>query len=936
MKNRKIDILLIGIILILTFSCFQCVIPTNGVQEGIEDNNVMLSSPGPDLPEFEWKSVWPTPNYDYGLALELDSSENVHIAGYTGSYPDYDILYVSYDKDGNYRNAKMTNLNPGYDIARDITLDSSDNIFISGYTDVDDSSATNYNIYVTKMSSLGFTQWERFWGGTEYDVARTVALDSSENVYIGGLTWSYSAGLADALIIKYSNAGAFQWYKTYGGTDSEWVNKMVIDSADNFYLGGGFKLDGGTYNDIHLIKVDSNGNKQWDRTWGGAGDDIGVSVALDSVGCVYILGYTESYGAVNRDVCLIKYNSLGDLMWNLTWGTDEYEDPGAITIDKFDDIYLGASFSNLTASKDYAVLVKFDSNGNQIWNMTYEASVSTEYLTDLTLADSGDIYTVGYEYVSGAGSDLNAMKFNYNLPDILLKKPENKTYTEPMNGYYMATYGFENDPNGDYPSEWVPESNGGTCQVIQSLGEHKKVLELYDSNVPDGHIGITNPFSSTQTDGTVEFYFRTSDANKETDILLYENAKNEGVRLVIKLNNMWYYKSMTYVGLGTPIQNNRWYHIRIEFNSTTGIFWLWVDGVRITRYGGNYPYQNNNAGMNYLSLTSWHYDGIYYSYFDAIGYSWESSYDIGDNLIEGLLIDYKMPSNIEWQAYSLDGQENKTTIGSTVIPFLEDGKHTIQIFGNNTDGDLFKSEKRYFTVDTKLPQIFINSPDENLIFEGVPPEYDITIIEENVVSTWYTLDGGITNITVTELSDFIDFETWHGTPDGPVQLEFYVKDILGNIAYDTITITKEVTNPILVELVDLMCTEESFNFTFNIHNDHGIGLNSANIVIWWNGTDVSTSIQNLGDGIYFISLEPILVAPGEDPILLTMTVSELGYDETYFETTVSIDPDTVLKDQDGTPNLEFPFEIIIIISTVSGGALIGIITYIYIKRRKRT
>jgi len=209
-KIKKINIVIIGVI--LSFSCFQSVhIPTFNIQEEIEDKNVLLSSPDENLPTIDWKSVWPTADYDYGLALDLDSLENVHITGYTGqNYPNYNLLYVKYDKEGNLQNSMTLDVNPNYDAGQDITLDSSDNIYIAGYTDIDASSSTNYNTYITKISSIGVSQWEHIWGGSGYENARTVALDSSENVYIGGLTWSYGAGLSDALIIKYTNAGAFQ------------------------------------------------------------------------------------------------------------------------------------------------------------------------------------------------------------------------------------------------------------------------------------------------------------------------------------------------------------------------------------------------------------------------------------------------------------------------------------------------------------------------------------------------------------------------------------------------------------------------------------------------------------------------------------------------------------------------------------------------------
>lgn len=932
MYKKKVELFLVGII--LTFGCFQYIYaPTYDKEGKIEEKNIFISSPKETLPSLDWERNYITADYDYSLALDTDSSENIYIAGYSGYYPDYSFLYVKYNKNGDLQNSLTWSANPGYNIGRDIIVDSSESIYISGYTDVDTSSNTNYNAHLTKISSLGAIQWQQTWGGSGYDQARAVGLDASENAYMAGLTYSYGGGLADAFMAKYSSTGTFQWYQTFGGIDSEWVNAMVYNSIDSFYLGGGFSKNGTTNDDFHLIKTNQDGVKQWDRTWGGAGGDIGISVALDSVGSVYILGYTESYGAVNTDACLIKYNSFGDLIWNITWGTENYEIGYSIAIDKFDDLYLGGSLYNYTDSKDYMFLVKMDNSGNQIWNMTRETSGDFGELRELTITNSGAIYTTGYEYFTDTLYDTYTRKFNYNLPDIKLIEPENKTYTEPMEGYYLNTYGFERDPNGGFPQDWIFETNGGgPVQVIQSLEDHNKVVEIHDTDPPDKHTGLTNHFTSKQTTGTVEFYFRTSDANKHTDIYLYEAGTDEGIRLVVMLNYLYYFKDNTYLGWGLPIANNTWYHFRIEFNSTTSTFLLWLNGVKI---GGQTPYQNDNTGMNYISFTTWRYDENYYSYIDAIGYSWDPNYNIGDNLIEGLLIDYKMQPNIDWQAYSLDGQQNITTSGSIVIPFLEDGRHSIQISGNNTNGDLFQSEKRFFTVDTRYPSITINSPTEYSIFEGVPPIYNITVIEENIVSIWYTLDGGATNITITELSDFIDFDTWVATPEGPVTLEFYVKDILGNIAMDKLTITKDVTNPILIELVDLVCTENSFNFTFDIHNKHGIGIDSADIDLWWDGVDVSTEIQNLGNGLYFISLDPIFVSPGDDPVILAMTISASGYDDNYFETMVAIDPNSIQKNGDGRSSEAFPGEILIIIfSTLGGGALIGIISYYFISKRK--
>ncbi|MFX1488264.1 MAG: hypothetical protein ACFFBI_03890, partial [Promethearchaeota archaeon] len=868
----------------------------------------------------------------------IDSSDNIHITGYSEELnDDEDFLYLKYNDEGTLMNSIVWDEGNEANVGRDIILDSSNNIYIAGYTDVNpDIWNYDYDTYIRKLSSGGATQWTRTWGGSESDVARATALDSSGNVYLGGLTWSYGAGQADSLLIKYSSTGTLQWNQTYGGSTSEWVNSMIIDSFDNIFLAGGYQYNDTTDYDSYLIKVDKNGVEQWSRSWGGAGDEIGDSVALDSSQNVYVVGSTSSYGAGYEDLFLLKYNNYGDLIWNITYGTENNEEGWPILIDWQDSIYVGGEFYDMQTYDSSIFIAKFNQNGNQLWNMTYDITDTTEYLYDMKMSSSGDIYLTGGEYFSGTTyMDVYLIKFNYELSEFVIISPEERVYTEPMNGYYLATYGFENVPNGEFPYEWSPESNGGTCQVIQSLGDHMKVVELYDSSVPGKTIGMTNNFTAKQQVGEVEFYVRTNDANKKTNIFLYENSTSDGIFLAIMYHNLCYYKDMTYVGLGTPIENDIWYHILIQFNSTTDKFRLWVNGIRVDYIGNVFPYQNVNTGMKHLSFSTDYYDEDYYSYFDSIGYSWHPTYNIGDNLDEGLLLDFKSKYSLEWKAYSLDDQNNISISGNIVIPFPEDGPHSIQVFGNVSSGNIYETEKRSFIVDTKIPEISILTPIANKIYGELAPKYNLSIFEENLISAWYTMDGGITNFTITDLNDFIDQEAWLSFPDGPITIEFYAKDIAGRIGYKNITIMKDIIYPLTIELVDFLFSTEAFNLTFYIYNETGDSIDFADIQVWWDGTDVSSDVQNLGNGLYFISLEPITVIPGQDPIILQIIAYATGYDGKYFETAISVDPETLQKDTTGGWNgSRFPVEIVAISVSLSAAAVLGGGIYIFMKRRK--
>jgi len=144
----------------------------------------------------------------------------------------------------------------------------------------------------------------------------------------------------------------------------------------------------------------------------------------------------------------------------------------------------------------------------------------------------------------------------------------------------------------------------------------------------------------------------------------------------------------------------------------------------------------------------------------------------------------------------------------------------------------------------------------------------------------------------------------------------------------------EIVKFLQVEITENSYTIEHFNFTFSIFDEAGYGIDSATIQMWWNDTDVSGNVVVLGNGLYFVSLDSITVAPGEDPILLNMVISALGYEDKLFETYLAVDPDTLEKVGELTP--EFPLTLIIIVSTsIVGGIIVAGITVFLLRKRKR-
>jgi hypothetical protein len=169
------------------------------------------------------------------------------------------------------------------------------------------------DIILIKTASNGNISWAKTYGGTHYDHASSVQQTSDGGYIVAGVTWSFGAGSGDIILIKTDANGNISWAKTYGGTNVDGASSVQQTSDGGYIVAGVTYSFGAGSGDIILIKTASNGNISWAKTYGGTNYDRASSVQQTSDGGYIVAGWTNSFGAGNEDVFLIKTDANGNI-----------------------------------------------------------------------------------------------------------------------------------------------------------------------------------------------------------------------------------------------------------------------------------------------------------------------------------------------------------------------------------------------------------------------------------------------------------------------------------------------------------------------------------------------------------------------------------------------------------------------------------------------
>ena len=220
----------------------------------------------------------------------------------------------------------------------------------------------------------GCNKWNRTFGGSDGERAHDVQQTSDGGYILAGYTLSFGAGDGNAWLIKTNANGNKVWDRTFGGRAFDVANAVQQTNDGGYILAGSTGPQSTGYSDAWLIKTDAHGNKVWDKTFGGSSTDIAYPVQQTSDGGYILAGWTSSFGAGYEDAWLIKTDADGNKVSDKTFGGSNSDEVFSVH-QTSDGGYILAGFTgSFGAGHDDAWLIKTDVDGNKVWDTTFGGS----------------------------------------------------------------------------------------------------------------------------------------------------------------------------------------------------------------------------------------------------------------------------------------------------------------------------------------------------------------------------------------------------------------------------------------------------------------------------------------------------------------------------------------------------------------------------------
>jgi len=220
------------------------------------------------------------------------------------------------------------------------------------------------DVFVAKLDSNGNPVWHTIFGGNHNDSAYRVQQTKDGGYAIAGYTYSFGAGDSDFLFLKLNSTGNIQIQKAFGGSGKDYAECIQQTSDGGYIIAGSTNSFGAGSFDFWVIKLNSSGNIEWQKTYGGTKGDYAHSIQQTEDGGYIVAGSTWSFGKGKGDFWVIKLDANGNIEWERTYGGIKEETAWCVQQTKDEGYVVAGRTKSFGEGGDDIFILKLDSNGD--------------------------------------------------------------------------------------------------------------------------------------------------------------------------------------------------------------------------------------------------------------------------------------------------------------------------------------------------------------------------------------------------------------------------------------------------------------------------------------------------------------------------------------------------------------------------------------------
>jgi Secretion system C-terminal sorting domain/Domain of unknown function (DUF5122) beta-propeller len=380
--------------------------------------------------------------------------------------------------------------------------------------------------YVVRVASTGNLLWSKAIGGRGNNIPYSIVQTSDGGYAVAG--WTDISGSEDFLILKLDANGNLQWCRSIGSTGTEYAYSIIQTSDGGYAVAGETNSFGAGGYDMYIVKLDAGGNLQWNRTVGGPGFDDASSIIQTSDGGYAVAGGTESFGAGNGDMYIVKLDAGGSLQWTRTVGGTGWDGAKSIVQTTDGGYAVAGLFNGLVAGGDMYI-VKLNNSGALLWSRTVGGTQEERALSIIQTSDGGYAATGPTRSFGSGNDDIFVVKFDANGNTCGNMISLSSLYSSGGTLGSPTSYIYSRTPF-DSSLTWTTGTGGTLTTICSNIGiqpisnEIPASYELYQ-NYP-------NPFNPTTKIKFSVPFNKGGDRGLSTQLKIYDILGREATTLV--------------------------------------------------------------------------------------------------------------------------------------------------------------------------------------------------------------------------------------------------------------------------------------------------------------------------------------------------------------------------------------------------------------------